>query len=300
MRTDAFSTCHPVVTFAFFASVIVLCVIVQQPALQAVGLVGTAIYHLVLHGRDAWRLLVGLALAFVILAAVNPLFDTLGDTVLFTYLHGRPYTLEALAYGASTACMFVTIMLWFACYVRVMDTGKFTYLFGGRAPALTLVLTMTLRLVPSYVRKARQIATARRCIGMSPKDGGLRQRVRDGIRLLSALTTWALEGSVTTADSMRSRGYGARDGRGSHARYLRYRLGVFGVALLAIMLACVTIVAVALGCGALAVSYVPAIAVAPLPPLGIAALVAYALLVLVPTAIDAKEAIAWRCSLSAI
>ena len=32
----------------------------------------------------------------------------------------------------------------------------------------------------------------------------------------------------------------------------------------------------------------------------IAALVAYALLVLVPTAIDAKEAIAWRCSLSAI
>ena len=221
MRPDAFSTCHPVVTFAFFASVIVLCVIVQQPALQAVGLVGAAIYHLVLRGRDAWRLLVGLALAFVILAAVNPLFDTLGDTVLFTYLHGRPYTLEALAYGASTACMFVTIMLWFACYARVMDTGKFTYLFGGRAPALTLVLTMTLRLVPSYVRKARQIATARRCIGMSPKDGGLRQRVRDGIRLLSALTTWALEGSVTTADSMRSRGYGARDGRGSHARYLR-------------------------------------------------------------------------------
>ena len=91
-----------------------LCVIVQQPALQAVGLVGAAIYHLVLRGRDAWRLLVGLALAFVILAAVNPLFDTLGDTVLFTYLHGRPYTLEALAYGASTACMFVTIMLWFA------------------------------------------------------------------------------------------------------------------------------------------------------------------------------------------
>ena len=233
-------------------------------------------------------------------AAVNPLFDTLGDTVLFTYLHGRPYTLEALAYGASTACMFVTIMLWFACYVRVMDTGKFTYLFGGHAPALTLVLTMTLRLVPSYVRKARQIATARRCIGMSPKDGGLRQRVRDGIRLLSALTTWALEGSVTTADSMRSRGYGARDGRGSHARYLRYRLGVFGVVLLAAMLACTVVVIVALGCGALAVSYVPAIAVAPLPPLDIAALVAYVLLVLVPTAIDAKEAITWRCSLSAI
>lgn len=299
--------------FAFFASVIVLCVIIQQPALQAVGLVGATVYCLVLRGRDAWRLLAGMSLAFLVLTAINPLFDTLGDTVLFTYLRGRPYTLEALAYGASTACMFVTIMLWFCCYARVMSTDKFTYLFGGCAPALTLVLTMTLRLVPSYVRKARQIATARHCIGMSPKDGGLRQRVRDGIRLLSALTTWALEGSVTTADSMRSRGYGARDEcaggsdplahgtlRRRSSSYLSYRFGAASAALLAAMLACVTIVAVALGCGALAVSYVPAIAVAPLPPLGIAALVAYALLVLVPTAIDAKEAIAWRCSLSAI
>ena len=49
----------------------------------------------VLHGRDAWRLLVGLALAFVILAAVNPLFDTLG-AVSYTHLDVYKRQKEAL------------------------------------------------------------------------------------------------------------------------------------------------------------------------------------------------------------
>ena len=132
MRPDAFSTHHPAVTLTFFVGVIVLCVLVQQPVVQAVGLMGAVLYYLCLRGRDAWRLLVAMALALVMLAAINPLFNTLGDTVLFTYLGTRPYTLEALAYGASTATMFVSVMLWFACYAQVMSTDKFTYLFGRR------------------------------------------------------------------------------------------------------------------------------------------------------------------------
>ncbi|MEI3376442.1 MAG: energy-coupling factor transporter transmembrane component T [Coriobacteriales bacterium] len=330
MRPDAFSTHHPAVTLVFFAGVIVLCVLVQQPVLQAVGFAGGAVYYLCLRGRDAWRLLLGLVAAFVVLTAINPLFDTLGDTVLFTYLGGRPYTLEALAYGASTACMFASVMAWFACYARVMSTDKFTYLFGNRAPALTLVLTMTLRLVPAYGRKARQISTARRCAGLSMGAGSLRRRARDGASLLSALTTWALEGAVMTADSMRSRGYGTnaeREGQdfstarptaaslemteegavptgmtegnaGRRPRYARYRFGARDGLLLAVMLACIAVTCTALATGALAVTYVPAIDIPALPPLGVAALVALAVLVLVPSAIDAREAIAWRCSLS--
>ncbi len=298
MRPDAFSTHHPAVTLTFFVGVIVLCVLVQQPVLQAIGLAGAALYYICVRGRDAWRLLAGLALAFVVLATINPLFDTLGDTMLFTWLNGRPFTLEALAYGASTACMFVSIMLWFACYARVMSSDKFGYLFGNRAPALTLVLTMTLRLVPSYARKARQIATARRCAGLSMTKGSLRQRAGDGASLLSALTTWALEGSVTTADSMRSRGYGTNDG--APARYAHYRFGARDAALFALIIVCITITCTALATGALAVAYIPAIDIPPMPPLGIAALIAFAILVLLPSLVDAKEAITWRFSLSRI
>ena len=334
MRPDAFSTHHPAVTLTFFVGVIVLCVLVQQPVVQAVGLMGAVLYYLCLRGRDAWRLLVAMALTLVMLAAINPLFNTLGDTVLFTYLGTRPYTLEALAYGASTATMFVSVMLWFACYAQVMSTDKFTYLFGRRAPALTLVLTMTLRLVPSYAHKARQISTARRCAGLSMTQGSVRERARDGASLLSALTSWALEGAVTTADSMRSRGYGtkgggdfstpalrssARNDRGralrsawydggqalrsawhDSGRYLQCRFRMRDALLLVLMLVCILVTCAALASGALAVSYVPAIDIPALSPLGIGALVACTVLVFVPSVIDAREAIAWRSSLSSI
>lgn len=323
MRPDAFSTHHPAVTLTFFVGVIVLCVLVQQPVVQAVGLMGAMLYYLCLRGRDAGRLLAAMALALVVLAAINPLFNTLGDTALFTYLGARPYTLEALAYGASTATMFVSVMLWFVCYAQVMSTDKFTYLFGRRAPALTLVLTMTLRLVPSYGRKARQISTARRCVGLSMTQGSVRERARDGASLLSALTSWALEGAVTTADSMRSRGYGAQSkpvvgeisrlrslslaplemtekGCKQPGRYLQCRFRMRDALLLGLMLACVIVTCIALASGALAVSYVPAIDIPALSPLGIGALVACTVLVLAPSAIDAKEAIAWRSSLSSI
>lgn len=322
-------------TLTFFVSVIVLCVLVQQPIVQAVGLMGAVLYYLCLRRRDAWRLLVTMMLALVVLAAINPLFNTLGDTVLFTYLGTRPYTLEALAYGASTAVMFVSVMLWFACYAQVMSTDKFTYLFGRRAPALTLVLTMTLRLVPSYVRKARQISMARRCAGLSMTQGSMRERARDGASLLSALTSWALEGAVTTADSMRSRGYGSRakpvigeisrlrslslaplemteggvsatplemteKDRKRPGRYLQCHFRVSDALLLGLVLACIIVTCIALASGDLAVSYVPAIDIPTLSPLGIGALMACTVLVLVPSAIDAKEAIAWRSSLSSI
>ena len=335
MRSDSFSTHHPAMTLTFFVSVIVLCVLVQQPIVQAVGLMGAVLYYLCLRRRDAWRLLVAMMLALVVLAAINPLFNTLGDTVLFTYLGTRPYTLEALAYGASTAVMFVSVMLWFACYAQVMSTDKFTYLFGRRAPALTLVLTMTLRLVPSYVRKARQISMARRCAGLSMTQGSMRERARDGASLLSALTSWALEGAVTTADSMRSRGYGSRakpvigeisrlrslslaplemteggvsatplemteKDRKRPGRYLQCRFRVSDALLLGLVLACIIVTCIALASGDLAVSYVPAIDIPTLSPLGIGALMACTVLVLVPSAIDAKEAIAWRSSLSSI
>lgn len=57
------------------------------------------------------------------------------------------------------------MMLWFASFHLVMTSDKFTYLFGRAIPALSLVLTMVLRLVPSYRRKADALMTARACIG---------------------------------------------------------------------------------------------------------------------------------------
>ena len=72
-----------------------------------------------------------------------------------------------------------------------------------------MILTMVFRMVPGFQRKARQITAARRCIGRMETGSSLQSKLLPSFAVVSALTSWALEGGVITADSMQSRGYGS-------------------------------------------------------------------------------------------
>ena len=124
---DAFSKCHPAVNFLFFVGAIGMSVVIQHPAYLLAGLLTGAIYYLLLNGKKGWKTSLGLLPRFLILTAINPLFNTLGTTPLF-HLGSRPYTLEALLYGAALASMFGIMMLWFGCYNKVLTSDKFTCL----------------------------------------------------------------------------------------------------------------------------------------------------------------------------
>ena len=71
---------------------------------------------------------------------------------------GRPYTWEALLYGAVIAGVFVVMMLWFGCYNEVMTSDRFLCLFGRAIPALSLLLVLVFRLIPRFFRQIRQIS----------------------------------------------------------------------------------------------------------------------------------------------
>ena len=145
---------------------------------------------------------------FLIAALMNPAFSHEGATIL-TYLpSGNPLTLESILYGLSAAAMLVTVILWFSCYNAVMTSDKVLYLFGRVIPSLSLLLSMTLRFVPQFKARLQAVSNAQRCLGRDVSTGGAVERVRNGITLLSILVTWALEGAIETADSMKSRGYG--------------------------------------------------------------------------------------------
>ena len=89
-----------------------------------------------------------------------------------------------------------------------MTSDKLLYLFGRLIPSLSLVLSMVLRFVPKFKEHLREAAAARKCIGRGTGSGGLLMRARHGVTILSGMMTWALENSIETADSMKSRGYG--------------------------------------------------------------------------------------------
>ena len=288
MHYDAFSKRHPLVNFIFFMGAIGCTVVIQHPAYIAAGCVCAAAYLMMLS-RKAWKLVLGLIPVFVFISGVNPLFNDYGQRVLFT-LFGRPYTLEALLYGMAIAGIFVSMLLWFGCYSRVLTSDKFVALFGGLIPALSLLLVMVLRMIPDLIRKCRQILASRGSIGKGAgADSSPKEKLRDGVSILSALTDWALEGSIITADSMRSRGYGC----GKRTSFRLYRMTGRDWVLLTLIgaLSCIVLLA-----GGTDASYTPVMKVAPLGW----GFPAYCALLLIPTIFEGKEAAAWRISISKI
>ena len=285
---DAFSKCHPVVNFLFFVGAIGMSVVIQHPVYLLAGMVTGAIYYLLLNGKKGWKSILGLLPVFVILTAINPLFNTLGATPLF-HLGSRPYTLEALLYGAALASMFVIMMLWFGCYNKVLTSDKFTCLFGNLIPSISLLLVMVFRMAPNFIRKTQQIIGARKSIGKGVSETATtKEKLQDGGTFLGALTSWALEGSVVTGDSMRARGYGAT----KRSSFMIYRMTSTDWTLLAVMLVLLGITITAACFGQFAAEFIPVIDVVPIS-WGLAGYTCY---LLIPTALHIKEAISWHIS----
>ena len=296
MSMDAFSKRHPLVNFLFFVGAIGFGVVIQHPVYLAAGVFCAAVYYLLLNGKKGWKMLLGMVPLFLFLTAINPLLNTYGATVLFS-VFGRPYTLEALYYGGAISAVFVVMLIWFGCYNAVLTSDKFTSLFGNFIPALSLLLVMVLRLIPNLMRKASQFLGARKSIGKGGSENApKREKLMDGMTILSALTDWALEGSVVTGDSMRSRGYGTA----KRTSFVIYRMTGIDVALLVIQVLLIAVVIASAVTGGTTAVYTPEFYIAPIRGMAAVGFAAYFAYLLIPTALHIKEAIQWHISKSKI
>lgn len=293
---EMFSTYHPAVCFLFFIAAAVFAMFFIHPAFLAVSVLLSMAYLITVRRRKAVKLILILAAVFAAVTFVNPFIDPNGQQVLFTWAGGRPYTLEALFYGMAIGGMFITVIMWFASYNSVMTSDKFLYLFGRAAPSITLVITMVLRLVPNFRKKAAQISGARKSIGKGYGKGA-RKNAENGISVLSSMTTWALEGGIVTSDSMRSRGFGAARRTG----FSVYRFESRDKALLIVMAAlAATVIFCGLN-GAAETVYVPETRITTLDRgYSIAGVSAYFIFLAVPTIINIAEAVVWHSSRSGI
>lgn len=287
---DKFAEYHPVINFTFFIGAIIFGMILLHPYFLICSMILSVSYYLTIKGRQGWKLVLGLMPLFLVLSFMNPFFNTSGSHTLFTYWN-RPYTLEAVAYGAALASMMITILVWFACYNAVMTSDKFLYLFGKMAPSITLILTMVLRLVPSYQKKVQQLNGARRCIGKGSDSGTKKENLEHGVTLLSALTSWALESSVITADSMQSRGYGC----GKRTTFSLYRWEKRDKALFAVMLVQIVFLIFCLCHGAASVTYTPIFEIQSFQNFYVkTGVLVYMTFLAIPSAVNILEELRWH------
>lgn len=286
-----FGTYNPLINFIFFIGAIVLCMFLNHPAFLACSVLSSFSLYFTINKSKALKLLFAMTPVFIIVSLINPLFNIYGKTVLFTFFSDRPYTLEALYYGMANAAMFVSVIMWFASYNEIMTSDKFLYIFGRVAPGISMILTMVLRFIPNYMRKAKQIATARKCIGKAGDEGGKKDKIENGMTVLSSLTNYALEGGIMTADSMQSRGYGC----GKRTTFSIYRFDGRDKALTAFMALSLILIIFCVANGAASASYTPDFFISGTESIyTVTGTVFYLIFLMIPTVINVMEEITWH------
>ena len=214
-----FELFHPLVNFYYFFIVIMFSMFFMHPIFLIISLISSVIYSIMLNGKSAIKFNILYMIPLLIVTAIiNPLFSHEGVTIIGYFNTGNPITLESFVYGICSATMFISVILWFSCYNAIMSSDKFIYLFGRITPSLSLIFSMVLRFVPRYKAQIKVISNAQRCIGKDITSGNIIQRAKNGMKILSIMMNWALENSIETADSMKSRGYGLK-GRTSFSNY---------------------------------------------------------------------------------
>ena len=285
MKHHAFLACHPAVNLLYFVLVLTFSTFFLHPLFLAASLCAALWCAAQLSGGAAVRrTALWLAPTALFAALVNLAFSHEGATIL-TYLpSGNPLTLESIAYGFAAAAMLAAVVLWFSCWNAVMTSDKLTYLFGRLTPALSLLLSMTLRFVPRFQTKLREVTAARRGMGLYEEKGWL-QKLKSAVTVFSVMVTWSMENAVETADSMKSRGYGL-PGR---TAFSLYRLSRRDRRLLLQLTACGLYIALGWVLGGVRWRYYPTVRGA-LTPYSLSILFVYLLLCLTPVLLQRKPA----------
>jgi energy-coupling factor transport system permease protein len=287
---NTFGAYHPVVGFGFFFSVVVFTVLFTNPVMAGISFFVSLIYAVYLKGGRAVLSKMKFLLPAALMAAlINPLVNHRGANILFYTFSGNPVTLESVLYGLLTGVMLMSVFLWFSCYGEIMTSDKFIYMFGKPLPALSLIITMTLCFVPRFGIRLRQISTAQRCLGQETRGTGKIRRAKEAMMILSAMTTWALENSIETADSMKARGFGL-PGRTSFSLYTFTRRDAYVLALI-ILFSVIVIAAAAAGVSG--IEFYPVLRTADFSFMYGSACVLYGMLCALPLILEGLEQLKW-------
>jgi len=186
--------------------------------------------------------------------------------------------------------MLTAVIMWFSCFNAIITSDKLIYLFGKAAPAISLILSMSLRLIPRFRVQIKIISDAQKGIGRDVSSGSIFTRAKHGIKILSVMTTWALENSIETAAGMKCRGYGL-PGRTAFSVFRFCKRDFFASAYI---FACTSIVIVSVAAGEISFRYFPTIRLQTDGVLTVLSFAAYFALGIFPVILNLKEELTWK------
>ncbi len=288
-RMRAIDRLHPGVSLLFFVCAVGGTLLLEHPLLRLCSLCGALCCHLALCPGQSKRFLLKGALPLCAFAALlNPLFNHRGAHILFYFPWGNPCTGESLLYGVMSACLLLSVLLWFRCYAAVMTREKGLFLFSRAAPSLTLLLRLCFRFLPAFRRALERTRDAQTGLLGPPRTK--REALRRAFAAFRVRLRAALTDAVEVSDAMRSRGYGL-PGRTVYDRFSlhrRDRLCLLALAALSLP------VFGAYAAGLLKFSYFPSPHGAAVSPFALFCAALFGLLCFFPLILQRSEVSAWR------
>ena len=294
MNKDAFSGFHPAVNLTFFAMVLGLTMFIQQPVYLLISIVSGCAYLFYMQGKKGMLRQVGYLLPILLLMAImNPMFNHEGVTVLWYLPNDNPVTLEAICFGLAAAVMMGASIVWFNCCNTVFTSDKIIYLFGRVIPAMSLLISMTLRFVPRFKNFLQSVLRTQKAMH---KPENTKEKLQQALAAFSATVSWAMEQSIVSADSMKSRGYGIQ-GRTAFSIYMFEKRDTIALALLVLLCAGAVVPHLT---GYMGWTYYPSLTGKLLGPVQIASYLCYCGMCNLPLMIDKMEDRKWNALRSEI
>lgn len=285
----SFNCLHPIVLLSYFVLVLVIAMFVTNPIIIAIAMLGSVAMCAVLQTarQNVNDVLFFLGLGLII-TITNPIFSHNGETPLF-FINDNPVTFEAILYGAFIAVMLIAVMLCCKCMNKILTAEKFMYLFSKGMPKIALIITMSLRFIPQFIRQTKKVQNTQKVLGIYSTQS-IPDKLQSSFCVLSSIITWSMENAVDTASSMKARGYKAQ-GRTS---FSLYKFSLRDSAMLFVIILLAFVVLVGAGNNSLKFNFYPYISSVSVSVYSVVCYCAYFLLCFLPVIIQFKESLKWK------
>lgn len=227
----SFSRLHPLATIVLFGCEVVLAAFSFQPLCALIAFVGAELCIVQLFdSKHAVRQLVWYVPIIVLMTVINPFFSASGSTVLYSFGRTQLYA-ESFVYGATSGLVLVSTLSWLECLFVAVSPLELLQRSSVRFPGLQLVLSLSVQLMPQLLTDltvAQQIQSAntaaQTCDSATqmPRQSrfpgqrrflSARKAIVQTASTINAVCMSALEKSISTFQSIVSRGWGMTEHR---------------------------------------------------------------------------------------
>ncbi len=279
----SFKDIHPLTALLFLVTVIYCSMVFMHPVLVCINILCSTLTCIFLCRKEFFALFRYLIYMSVLIIIFNPIVNTTGKTLLFTFL-SRKITLEAVIYGLILRGIMVSGINWFTVLGKIITTDKFDYLFSRRFPSLCTIFTMTIGMIPLFQNKLYEITWVRKSLK------GDENKLKGAIDDLNAAVNFAFEKAVNLSKTMKNRGFGSS----KPTRYRRYMFSASDAAVYAILAVSIYCIHSAIYDRSINVRIIPRLQITPFTSGDILYLLIYILFLLTPLFLHFIEEIRWN------